>query len=120
MVAQLLDDPSPTAFVLALAAFSTTSLITHHLHENDRYQNHLLALGLAAVFTAVCLQPQLGRKNLLRDVFTHVPIGLVVASVLSSVGHAIGRARRSVVSCGDKNGHQKIVHEHDMDEKSEY
>lgn len=118
MAAQLIDDPPPTAFVAALAVLVITSLITHHLHRNNRYQNHLLALGLAGVVIATRLRQYTDGRPLLQNIHSYVPLGLVVASIVSSMAHAIGRAARRGAARRDEPGHKRVIYRHDLDEKT--
>ncbi len=90
------DNPSPAIFVVAVATFTSTTLLVHTMHGNDRFQNRFLAWGVvAAVVTSSVRQSMAFDKLWTRTIQSCLPLSVGIALLISDIYHRTHRRVQS-------------------------
>ncbi|KAI9872412.1 MAG: hypothetical protein M1830_001640, partial [Pleopsidium flavum] len=83
-----IENPSPPVLVVKWFSVALLGLAIYHSHQEDRYQNYFLLVGLGCATIVAHLLPQSPMTSLQ----TYLPFCVILALSLSALVHRIVRA----------------------------
>ena len=85
------DDPSPAAFLGALAIFTLATLYLYNFHGESRYRNNcLVAVVIATAITTVARQLIFHHEPFAHSIQISLPSNITLASIVNVIIHRIG------------------------------
>ena len=85
------DDPSPAAFLGALAIFALTTLYLYSFHGEARYHSYCLAaVIIATAITSITRQIIFYDEPLAHSIQISLPSNIILASTVNLINHRMG------------------------------
>ena len=85
------DDPSPAAFLGALAVITLVTLYLYNFHGEARYRNYcLVAVIVVTAITSITRQITLPDEHLAHSIQISLPSTIILASIVNVIIHRMG------------------------------